>query len=82
MKNVYEVLSQKEHELSKVEAEVRALRLAARLLSDHNEARDSDTLPAASPTVLSRPDWRPQAVNASPRPTDPSQSEDNAKNWP
>jgi hypothetical protein len=38
MKNVYEVLRQKELELSRLEKEVEALRVAAPLLSDEKEA--------------------------------------------
>ena len=37
MKNVYEVLRQKELELSKLEKEVEALRVAAPLLSEDKE---------------------------------------------
>jgi PAS domain-containing protein len=38
MKNVYEVLRQKELELSRLEKEVEALRVAAPLLADDGEA--------------------------------------------
>jgi hypothetical protein len=38
MKNVYEVLRQKELEVSRVEKEVEALRVAAPLLSDHDDS--------------------------------------------
>jgi hypothetical protein len=38
MKNVYEVLRQKELEVSRVEKEVEALRVAAPLLADHDDA--------------------------------------------
>ena len=37
MKNIYEVLRQKELEVSRVEKEVEALRVAAPLLSDNGE---------------------------------------------
>jgi hypothetical protein len=37
MKNVYDVLRQKEQELQQLQREVEALRLAARLLNDDNE---------------------------------------------
>ncbi len=43
MKNVYEVLRQKELEVSKVEKEVEALRIAAPLLSDDDQADYSST---------------------------------------
>jgi hypothetical protein len=38
MKNVYEVLRQKELEVSRVEKEVEALRVAAPLLSENDES--------------------------------------------
>jgi len=41
MKNVYEVLRQKEMELARLEKEVEALRLVAPLLSEDKEAADS-----------------------------------------
>jgi hypothetical protein len=44
MKNVYEVLRQKELEISRLKKEVEALRVAAPLLSEGDEA-DSDDKP-------------------------------------
>jgi len=53
MKNVYEVLRQKELEVSRVEKEVEALRVAAPLLSDHDDSNvtldGSDTQSSGSP---------------------------------
>jgi len=53
MKNVYEVLRQKELEVSRVEKEVEALRVAAPLLSDHDDSNvtldGSDTQNSGSP---------------------------------
>jgi hypothetical protein len=43
MKNVYEVLRQKELEVSRLEKEVEALRVAAPLLSEDGEAEDAKT---------------------------------------
>jgi hypothetical protein len=54
MKNVYEVLRQKELEVSRLEKEVEALRVAAPLLSEDDEA-DND----GKPTLASS-----SAVNA------------------
>ena len=82
MKNVYEVLRQKELELAKVETEVQALRLAAPLLSEHNEGSDDHKAAAAGSTVQSRTNWMPQAVNAAPQPADVFPREDKIKNWP
>jgi len=54
MKNVYEVLRQKELEVSRVEKEVEALRVAAPLLSDHDDSNgtmdSSDTQSSGSQT--------------------------------
>lgn len=83
MKNVYEVLRQKELELAKVETEVQALRLAAPLLSEQNEGIDDDhKAAAAGATVQSRANWMPQAVNAAPQPADVSSWDDKRKSWP
>ncbi len=87
MKNVYEVLRQKELELSRLEKEVEALRVAAPLLSDEKEAgmdtgnKPTLTNPTSSQTPIRIP--QPAAVNAAP----PQQAraagwEDTAKRWP
>jgi hypothetical protein len=70
MKNVYEVLRQKELEVSRLEKEVEA-RVAAPLLSEDDEA-DND----GKPTLASS-----SAVNATPQP-DHSGWEDRAKRRP
>jgi len=71
MKNVYEVLRQKELEVSRLEKEVEALRVAAPLLSADDEADNDDKLTLASSS----------AVNATPQP-DHSGWEDRAKRRP
>ena len=69
MKNVYEVLRQKELEKSRLQEEVEALRVAAPLLAD-GEAEDDH-----QPTL-------PRAVNDAPQP-DHSGWQDKLKNrWP
>ena len=84
MKNAYEVLRQKELELSIVESEVEALRVVAPLLADDladdNEGSDDNKVAAAGSIVQSRSTWMPQAVNSSPQPADASQWNDRAKN--
>jgi hypothetical protein len=85
MKNVYEVLRQKELELARLEKEVEALRVAAPLLSDDKdsmaEASNKPTL--ASPAGVQQPIRIPQAaVNASPQPARAAGWEDTAKRWP
>ena len=72
MKNVYEVLRQKELELARLEKEVEALRVAAPLLSDDKdsgvEAGSNKPTLAATPNPQ-QPIRIPQAaVNASPQP--------------
>ena len=85
MKNVYEVLRQKELELSKLEKEVEALRVAAPLLSEEKEAlADSANKPTLTPsTATQQPIRIPQpAVNANPQPARAAGWEDTAKRWP
>jgi len=84
MKNVYEVLRQKELELARLEKEVEALRVAAPLLSD-----DKDTLEATNnkPTLATAPQQPiriPQpAVSTAPQPARAAGGwEDTAKRWP
>ncbi len=88
MKNVYEVLRQKELELSRLEKEVEALRVAAPLLSEEKEPAMEATnnkpvltnsQPIQSPIRVAQP----AAVN--PVPQQPARAagwEDTAKRWP
>ena len=86
MKNVYEVLRQKELELARLEKEVEALRVAAPLLSDEKEsvtdtAMAKPTLTAAAPAPQ-QPIRIPQpAVNQGPT-ARAAGWEDSAKRWP
>ena len=86
MKNVYEVLRQKELELARLEKEVEALRVAAPLLSDDKESlveatNNKPTL--ATGSTAQQPIRIPQvAVNASPQPARAAGWEDTAKRWP
>lgn len=83
MKNVYEVLRQKEQELARLEKEVEALRVAAPLLSD-----DKDVIPESKPALAtgtnSQPIRIPQpAVNANPQPAARAAGwDDSGKRWP
>ena len=88
MKNVYEVLRQKEMELTRLEKEVEALRLVAPLLSEEKEmASDVMAKPALATAVNG-----PQATARIPVPTTPTIPapqpvraagwEDSAKRWP
>jgi hypothetical protein len=86
MKNVYEVLRQKELELARLEKEVEALRVAAPLLSEDKEmvsdaAVSKPTLTTAAPSAQ-QPIRIPQpAVNQAPA-ARAAGWEDTAKRWP
>jgi len=85
MKNVYEVLRQKEMELTRLEKEVEALRLVAPLLSEEKEVISDAakaTLPAAvnGPQPTIRIPAPPVAVAAPP--VRAAGWEDSAKRWP
>jgi hypothetical protein len=87
MKNVYEVLRQKEMELTRLEKEVEALRLVAPLLSEEKEMGSDSAKPALATAV-----GGPQAAPRIPVPSSPSIPapqpvraagwEDTAKRWP
>ena len=87
MKNVYEVLRQKEMELTRLEKEVEALRLVAPLLSEEKETVLDMAKPALATAVNG-----PQPAARIPVPTSPSIPapqpvraagwEDTAKRWP
>jgi hypothetical protein len=86
MKNVYEVLRQKELEMSRLEKEVEALRVAAPLLSDDKDiGAENGAKPTLAPAVASpqQPIRIPQpAVNQSQPAARAAGWEDNAKRWP
>lgn len=86
MKNVYEVLRQKELDLARLEKEVEALRLAAPLLADEKETaiEATNNKPAlATNSVSQQPIRIPQpAINPNPQPARASGWEDTAKRWP
>jgi hypothetical protein len=86
MKNVYEVLRQKELELARLEKEVEALRLAAPLLSDDKDvvadATPKPTLTTATPAPQ-QPIRIPQPAVAQAAPVARAAGwEDSAKRWP
>jgi hypothetical protein len=84
MKNVYEVLRQKQLELARLEKEVEALRVTAPLLADE----DKDSLDAPKPTLAAaatgqQPIRIPQtSVSAAVQPARAAGWEDTAKRWP
>jgi hypothetical protein len=84
MKNVYEVLRQKEMELARLEKEVEALRLVAPLLSE--ELKDgADPTKSGFGTQTQQPLRIPQAAAVSAAPANASRAagwEETAKRWP
>jgi hypothetical protein len=87
MKNVYEVLRQKEMELTRLEKEVEALRLVAPLLSVEIEGL-ADTMKPALATAVNGPQPTariPAATSSSitsPQPVRAAGWEDTSKRWP
>ena len=84
MKNVYEVLRQKELELARLEKEVEALRVAAPLLSDEKETSVEMPKPTLSATAPQQPIRipTPVAAQAANPPARAVGWEDAAKRWP
>jgi hypothetical protein len=83
MKNVYEVLRQKELELARLEKEVEALRVAAPLLSDDKDAGSENKPTLAATNAPQQPIRIPQAaVNAAPPQARAAGWDDTAKRWP
>jgi hypothetical protein len=86
MKNVYEVLRQKELELARLEKEVEALRVAAPLLSEEkeaiSEAVNAKTMTGTGPSQ--QPIRIPQPSAPAPSAPQPRAAgwEDTAKRWP
>lgn len=88
MKNVYEVLRQKEMELTRLEKEVEALRLVAPLLSEEGKEAISDMVKPALATAVGGPQATaripvaaPPSIPA-PQPVRAAGWEDTAKRWP
>jgi hypothetical protein len=87
MKNVYEVLRQKEMELTRLEKEVEALRLVAPLLSEEKESLSDMVKPALAaavngPQPTTRMPIASAATMAAPQPVRAAGWEDTAKRWP
>ena len=68
MKDVYEILSLKEIELSKVKAEVEALGIAAPLLSDEDDLGADGARPSTRWTAPPQPIQVPKGANTDPQP--------------
>jgi hypothetical protein len=86
MKNVYEVLRQKEMEMTRLEKEVEALRLVAPLLSEEKEM-NSDMVKPALATAVNAGLQQPIRIPAPPvvpaaQPVRAAGWDDTAKRWP
>jgi hypothetical protein len=82
MKDVYELLRQKELELSRLEIEVEALRIAAPLLSDDGEF-GGDNAPASTRwTAPTQPIQGAKAANTAPQPEHSPEWKEKAQGWP
>lgn len=84
MKNVYEVLRQKEIELTRLEKEVEALHLVAPLLSEEKELNSDMVKPALAVNGPQAPPIRipsPPVVAAA-QPVRAAGWDDTAKRWP
>jgi hypothetical protein len=86
MKNVYEVLRQKEMELTRLEKEVEALRLVAPLLSEEKEM-NSDMMKPTLATAVNGPQQpiripAPQVAVTAAQPVRAAGWDDSAKRWP
>ena len=84
MKNVYEVLRQKELELTRLEKEVEALRIAAPLLSEEKEQVADISKPTLTATSVQQPIRIPTPAVAAAvvPPARVAGWEDTAKRWP
>ena len=82
MKNIYELLRQKELEISRLEIEVEALRIAAPLLSNDNEVGNDSRLTPTQSTASSTPIRVPLAVNANPQPVHAAERDNKTNQWP
>ncbi|MFY9646207.1 MAG: hypothetical protein WAK29_13565 [Terriglobales bacterium] len=84
MRNVYEVLRQKELELARLEKEVEALRLAAPLLSDEKDQPAETPKPTLTTASTPQPVRIPPTVSTQTTPTTARAVgwEDAAKRWP
>jgi hypothetical protein len=82
MKDIFELLRQKELEISRLKIEVEALRVAAPLLSDDKDVGHENKPTSSRSTSPPAPIRVPQAVNANPQPAHAAEGDDKAKGWP
>jgi len=82
MKDVYELLRQKELEISRLEIEVEVLRVVAPLLAENQDVNHDDQPTATGSTTASQPARVPRAVNANPQPEHAAEWKEKVKSWP
>jgi hypothetical protein len=84
MKNIYEVLRQKELELARLEKEVEALRIAAPLLSEEMKESMTESKPTLTTPTPQQPVRMPSPAVTAPvnPPARAAGWEDAAKRWP
>lgn len=85
MKNVYEVLRQKELEMARLEKEVEALRVAAPLLSDEKETISEAPKPTIAAAAPQQPIRIPAPIASGGGAAPPVRAagwEEAAKRWP
>ena len=82
MKDIYELLRQKELDISRLEIEVEALRIVAPLLSDDGDS-DADNMPiSAHWTAPTEPVQVPKAANTDPQPEHAPEWREKVQGWP
>ncbi len=69
IKDIHELLRQKELEISTLQIEVEALRIVAPLLSDDGDSGNDDISVSPRLTAPTRPAEVPKAANPNPQPT-------------
>ena len=82
MKDVYELLRQKELEISRLEIEVEALRVVAPLLSENQEVSHDDQPIATGSTTPSQSTRVPKAVNSHSTARARGEWKEKVKSWP
>jgi hypothetical protein len=75
MKDIYELLRRKELEISRLEKEVQALRVAAPLLSDDREVGNEINSPSSRWTAPSALIRAPGVLNTNPKPDHATEQE-------
>jgi len=82
MNEIYQLLKQKELDVSRLEIEVEALRIVAPLLSDDGDT-GADNMPISTHwTAPTRPVQVPKAANTDPHPEHAAEWREKVRGWP